>query len=72
MDNKKIENLLNITYEMLLKQNKNIKKNEKELGELEETLSGNDENFFILRGLSGAMVSALQEAKKRLFFEQYQ
>ncbi|ACZ10749.1 Uncharacterised protein [Sebaldella termitidis] len=67
MDNKKIESLLNITYEILLDQNKNIEKSEKKLSELEETLSGNDENFFILRGLSGSMVSALQETKKDYF-----
>ena len=69
MDDKKIENLLNTTYEILLKQNKNIKKSEKELGELEETLSGNDENFFILRGLDEVMAIALQEEKKKYFFK---
>ena len=39
------------------------------MGELEETLSGNDENFFILRGLDEVMAIALQEEKKKYFFK---
>lgn len=69
MDNKKIEGLLDITYGILLGQNKNIQRYEKELKELEETLSESDEDFFILGCLCETMISSLQEAKKKYFFE---
>jgi hypothetical protein len=69
MDDKKIANLLNATYEKLLKQNKNIKRCEKKLKDLEKILSGNCKNFFDLNALNETMILALVEANKKYFFK---
>ena len=68
MENKKIENLLDITYKILLEQNKDIKRYTKEKNEVLNSLDEENDNFFQLEVLSEKMVNSLLEEKKDYFF----